>query len=138
VCLTSCSDRISHSIARLLEEGDLLDGYILNDLVNDILFTASEDMNCQLYEEMKAQGYHLTPRFTPGENSLPLEHQRTFLTLLKERRSDLPITLTERFMLRPEKAMLYAYGGDRALPDRPIAHDCSKCSNTACFYRRKP
>jgi len=137
VCLASCTDRIVNKIARMMEEGDFLEGYILNDLANDILFSASDDMNCQLYEEMKAMGYHLTSRFTPGENHLALEHQRTFLNVLKKRCPELPIQLTESYMLHPEKAMLYAYGGGKHLPDRSITHDCANCSNTNCFYRSK-
>jgi hypothetical protein len=40
VCLVGCSERINKAIAQLLEDGDLLEGYILNDLANDNLFNA--------------------------------------------------------------------------------------------------
>ena len=137
VCLTGCTERISRAVGQLLEEGDLLEGYILNDLANDILFHTSEAMNCQLYEEQKARGYHLTPRLTPGEGVLPLSRQQDLLDILLQKKPDLPVSLTERYMLRPEKAMLYAYGCGESLPDRPIGHDCANCANTTCFYRSK-
>lgn len=137
VCLAGCTDRIVTRINRMMDEGDFLEGYILNDLANDILFNASDDMNCQLYEEMKARGYHLSSRFTPGENHLALEHQVTFLEILKREEPGLPVELTPHFMLQPEKAMLYAYGGGKNLPDRSVTHDCSVCSNVNCFYRSK-
>ena len=47
-----------------------------------------------------------------------------------------PATLTEHYMLQPEKAMLYAYGAGTGLPDRSIDHDCSKCPNLSCYMRR--
>ena len=137
VCLAGCTDRIVNKVAAMMDEGEFLEGYILNDLANDILFSASDDMNCQLYEELKQQGYHLTSRFTPGENHLALEHQLTFLNILKEKDPTLDVSLTEHFMLRPEKAMLYAYGGGKHLPDRSITHDCANGSNVNCFYRTK-
>ena len=137
VCLAGCTDRIVNKVSAMMDEGEYLEGYILNDLANEILFNASDDMNCQLYEELRQQGYRLTSRFTPGENHLALEHQRTFLAILKEKKPDLPVTLTEHYMLQPEKAMLYAYGGGKHLPERSITHDCANCSNINCFYRSK-
>ena len=137
VCLAWCTDRIVNKVSAMMDEGEYLEGYILNDLANEILFNASDDMNCQLYEELRQQGYRLTSRFTPGENHLALEHQRTFLAILKEKKPDLPVTLTEHYMLQPEKAMLYAYGGGKHLPERSITHDCANCSNINCFYRSK-
>ena len=137
VCLAGCTDRIVNKVSAMMDEGEYLEGYILNDLANEILFNASDDMNCQLYEELRQQGYRLTSRFTPGENHLALEHQCTFLAILKEKKPDLPVTLTEHYMLQPEKAMLYAYGGGKHLPERSITHDCANCSNINCFYRSK-
>lgn len=137
VCLAGCTDRIVNKVSAMMDEGEYLEGYILNDLANEILFNASDDMNCQLYEELRRQGYRLTSRFTPGENHLALEHQRTFLNILKEKKPDLPLTLTEHYMLQPEKGMLYAYGGGKHLPERSITHDCANCSNVNCFYRSK-
>ena len=137
VCLAGCTDRIVNKVSAMMDEGEYLEGYILDDLANEILFNASDDMNCQLYEELKQQGYRLTSRFTPGENHLALEHQRTFLAILKEKKPDLPVALTEHYMLQPEKVMLYAYGGGKHLPERSITHDCASCSNVNCFYRSK-
>ena len=59
------------------------------------------------------------------------------MNILKEKDPALDVSLTEHFMLRPEKAMLYAYGGGKHLPDRSITHDCANCSNVNCFYRTK-
>ena len=47
VCLSTCSEGITRAIAKLLDQGDFLEGYILNDLVNEMLFNASDQMNRQ-------------------------------------------------------------------------------------------
>lgn len=92
-------------------------------------------MNRQLYNELKAQGYHLGTRLTPGENHLSMEYQAQFLSLLTQG-EPFPAALTEHYMLQPEKAMLYAYGAGTGLPDHSIDHDCSKCPNVSCYMRR--
>ncbi len=98
--------------------GDFLEGYILNDLANEVLFNASNAMNRRLYNEFKAQGYHLSTRLTPGENHLSMEYQAQFLSLLTQG-EPFPATLTEHYMLQPEKAMLYAYGAGTGLLTGP-------------------
>ena len=134
ICYCGCSERIVARITAMMDEGLFLEGYVLNDLSNEILFNASEAMNGQIYRELRRQGYHLSTRFSPGENHLSMEHQAVFLTLLK-REEDLPVALTEQYMLSPEKAMLYAYGAGSHLPDRPVEHNCAACPNVDCYLR---
>lgn len=135
VCYTGATQKIVDCVDRLMDNSDFLEGYILNDLANEVLFNASNAMNRQLYTELKAQGYHLSTRLTPGENHLSMEYQTQFLALLTQG-EPFPAALTEHYMLQPEKAMLYAYGAGTGIPDRSIDHDCSKCPNISCYMRR--
>ena len=113
VCYCGATQKIVDCVDDLMAKSDFLEGYILNDLANEVLFNASNAMNRRLYNEFKAQGLSL---LTQGE--------------------PFPATLTEHYMLQPEKAMLYAYGAGTGLPDRSIDHDCSKCPNLSCYMRR--
>lgn len=135
VCYCGATQKIVDCIDALMDAGDFLEGYILNDLANEVLFNASNAMNRRMYGELKAQGYHLGTRMTPGENHLNMEYQAQFLSLLTQG-EPFPVTLTEHYMLQPEKAMLYGYGVGTALPDRSVDHDCSKCPNISCYMRR--
>lgn len=135
VCYCGATQRIVDCVEELMANGDFLEGYILNDLSNEVLFNASNAMNRQLYQELKARGYHLGTRLTPGENHLSMELQAQFLALLTQG-EPFPATLTDHYMLKPEKAMLYAYGAGTAIPDHSIDHDCSKCPNISCYMRR--
>lgn len=109
VCYCGATQKIVDCVDDLMARSDFLEGYILNDLANEVLFNASNAMNRRLYNEFKAQGYHLSTRLTPGENHLSMEYQAQFLSLLTQG-EPFPATLTEHYMLQPEKAMLYAYG----------------------------
>lgn len=136
VCYCGATQKIVDCIENLMDvRCDFLEGYILNDLANEVLFNASNAMNRRIYTEMKAKGYHLTSRMTPGENHLGMEYQAQLLSLLTQG-EPFPVTLTEHFMLRPEKAMLYAYGAGTTIPDTSVDHDCSKCPNLSCYMRR--
>ena len=68
VCYCGATQKIVDCVDDLMARSDFLEGYILNDLANEVLFNASNAMNRRLYNEFKAQGYHLSTRLTPGEN----------------------------------------------------------------------
>lgn len=134
-CLSSCSEEIMSAIGGLLEQGDFLEGYILNDLVNEILFNASDQMNRQIAAAMKTLGCHLTRRFSPGEEELGLEYQAPLLESFQGEQALAHVRLTESYMLYPEKSMLYLFGADGSNPEISVEHDCSKCPNITCFFR---
>ena len=81
VCYCGATQKIVDCVDDLMARSDFLEGYILNDLANEVLFNASNAMNRRLYNEFKAQGYHLSTRLTPGENHLSMEYQAQFLSL---------------------------------------------------------
>ncbi|WP_294548959.1 hypothetical protein [uncultured Pseudoflavonifractor sp.] len=134
-CLSTCSENITREISQMLAQGDFLEGYILNDLVNELLFNASDQMNRQISAAMEEKGCHLTQRFSPGERELGLEYQSSLLSAFHNIPAVSHVRLTESYMLYPEKSMLYLFGADRSNPEISVEHDCGKCSNTSCFFR---
>ncbi len=135
ICLSSCSEEIMSAIGDLLDRGDFLEGYILNDLVNEILFNASDQMNRQISAQLRTTDCGLTRRFSPGEEELSLEFQTRLLEPFRQEPSLDYIQLTESYMLYPEKSMLYLFGADSKNPEISVEHDCSICPNKTCFFR---
>ena len=134
-CLSTCSEGITKAIAKLLDQGDFLEGYILNDLVNEMLFNASDQMNRQISAAMAEKDCHLTRRLSPGEQELGLEYQSVLLSAFRDTPAVSHVRLTESYMLYPEKSMLYLFGADPSNPEISVEHDCGKCPNTSCFFR---
>lgn len=134
LCFTSCNNKILDEIDALMEQEDYLEGYILNDIANEVLFNASRQMNLQIYNEIKSMGFNLTTQYSPGENNMCMEYQKDLLDALKEE-IEIDAYLTDSYMINPEKSMLYVYGADKNIDDISIEHDCSKCSNKDCFFR---
>ena len=135
VCLSACLDQITQAIGNLLEKGDYLEGYLLNDLTNEILFNGSDQMNRQIAADLAKMDCRLTQRFSPGEGEMDLHYQASLLQCFREdQRLDF-VKLTDSFMLAPEKSMLYIFGADRRNPGVSVEHDCSICPNKTCFFR---
>ena len=134
-CLSSCSEDILRAVDDLFEAGDYLDGYILNDLANEILFNASNQMNREIARKVSSFGCRLSRRYSPGEGSVDLKYQAPLLACFKDEPRLEHVILTDSFMLKPEKSMLYVFGADPAYPELSVEHNCSLCPNVTCFYR---
>ena len=135
VCLASCSSEILQAVEDLAAKGDFLESYLLNDLANEALFNASDQMNRQAEALVEAMGCHLTQRYSPGEGAVPIELQKDLLECFRNDPALQHIHLTESYMLAPEKFMLYIFGADPSKPKRSLEHDCSQCPNVNCFFR---
>ncbi len=134
-CLSSCSASILDAIIGMMDRGDYLESYILNDLSNEVLFNASNQMNREIAAKVGRQGCRLSRRYSPGEDGLELEYQRPLLDCFRGEPRLSHVILTDSFMLEPEKSMLYVFGADPSFPERSVEHDCSQCANSSCFFR---
>ncbi len=134
-CLSSCSGEILDVITDMIDRGDYLEGYLLNDLSNEVLFNASNQMNLEIAARLKERGCRLSRRYSPGEGGVDLQYQRPLLEAFRGEPRLAHVRLTETFMLEPEKSMLYVFGADPSYPERSVEHDCSQCPNTTCFFR---
>ncbi len=137
VCLSSCAQGIVEEITQLLDRGDYLEGYILNDMVNEIFFNASDQMNRVIAAHLRGIGCNLTRRFSPGEGEFALEYQTDLLECFRGESALRDIHLTESYMLYPEKSMLYLFGADPGNPALSVEHDCRICPNLTCFFREE-
>lgn len=137
LCLVTCSERMNQTIQQKLDEGEYLEGYLLNDLANEILFNASNQMNCLIRREVQSMGLHLTRRYSPGEPPLDLAYQEELLQILGKEQP-LPVTLNSHFMLHPEKSMLYLFGAASRPSSLSESLGCAECSSRNCPYAESP
>ncbi|WP_434311374.1 hypothetical protein [Hominifimenecus sp. rT4P-3] len=133
VCLVSCSDRIFQAIQEKMDTGEYLEGYLLNDISNDVIFNASLQLNQHIQCQMEKEGFRLSRRFSPGEPPVELETQKKLLELLLEEDA-LPVTLNSHYMLQPEKSMLYLFGAGPGAAAEQDENRCASCSMQSCPY----
>lgn len=134
VCFCSCSSKIDLYIQELLESDEFLDGFLINHISNEVFFNASNQMNTQLEQAINQLGLKLTKRHSPGEDNIDMKHQQTLLGLIKEE-TGIKASLTEHFMIEPEKSMLYYFGADSEIESFSTKHDCKTCHSTNCPHR---
>lgn len=100
---------------------------------------AVEELTDRLREEyenqLRPQGLHLTPPFSPGYGDLPLTAQKPLLDLLDAPKK-IGLTLTNAGLLAPTKSIT-ALSGITAQPCPHPASKCARCTLTNCAYRKE-
>jgi hypothetical protein len=133
-CFVTIGKPVLEEIDESFNNGRYLEGYLINEMANEAVMSAS----AQLYEHEKkrlgGRGYHLTRRFSPGDCQLDLSCNRLMMEKLGEMFT-LSAGLTDQTMLDPPKSMLFLYGVDPHLPEQIKDVDCSWCQSLKCDYR---
>ena len=135
-CYVTIGEKLCLEVNRLFEDGQLLQGYILNEMTNEVVMDATNQLYRHIKSLLKPIGYHLSKRLSPGECTLDMTYQSLIMDELKKS-FDIKGTLTSAYMINPEKSTLYVYGADPKLPDSDVDFDCENCSSVNCPYRRK-
>jgi hypothetical protein len=134
-CLVTLGPKISERSTAYFEEKDFLKGLMIDSMADILLFNASNDY----YETVKkdvyeTRGYALTLRYSPDDNIIPMQVQKTILDQLNGEEY-LAVGITEGFMYDPVKTLGYVYGADQNIQLAEKDHDCVMCSNFSCEYR---
>ncbi len=105
-------------------------------VVLDAIGTAAVEAWCnKLCENWQSQvaPLQLRPRFSPGYGDVPLELQRSLLSLLDSSRRA-GISLTGALLMTPHKSVSAIVGvGERGC--QTLLHDCAACTKTDCAFR---
>lgn len=133
-CFSSGGHEIVRKIGELIDKNEYLDAYMLNDMVNDIVFSSSTFMNKKIRNDISAKGLHLGKKFYPGEHGLDMKNQKNILNLLKES-IDIDAELTDSYMIKPEKSMLYVFSVGVGIEECSVEHDCGLCELKECMYK---
>lgn len=134
-CLVTLGPKISERSTKYFAEKDFLKGLMIDSMADILLFNASNDyyesVKRDVYEE---QGYALTVRYSPDDNIIPLQVQKTILEHVNGGEL-LSVSVTQAFMYDPLKTLGYVYGADKNIELAKKDHDCAMCSNYTCEYR---
>src|SRR3990172_1825975 len=116
-----------------LQAGDYLKGYMVDAIASELVEAAMNHIQDRLEEKVKADGRHITNRFSPGYCGWPVSEQHKLFSLLP--RGFCGITPTESALMRPLKSVsgIIGIGGNVRKRDYP----CKSCDMRDCIYRRK-
>mgnify|MGYP000881328758 CR=1 FL=1 len=130
-CFSSASDKIVRKIDDLMNNKEYFEAY----MVNDIVFNASAYMDQRIKQDISSKGLQLGKKAFPGENGLDFKHQKSILDLLKKN-IEIDAELTESYMIKPEKSMIYVFGVGNDIEECSTEHDCALCDIKECMYRK--
>ncbi|AFA48052.1 hypothetical protein [Acetobacterium woodii] len=134
-CMVTLGPKISEVSTKYFMDKDFLKGLMIDSMADILLFNASNDyyetVKKDVYED---QGYALTLRYSPDDNIIPMQVQKTILDHVNAEEL-LPVGITKGFMYNPVKTLGYVYGADKSIELAKKDHDCIMCSNITCEYR---
>ena len=114
ICMIAIEQNVMDKMDEYLADYDFPEAYLLDQMVNEILFNAGDDLSLAAEEAMKAEGLGVTQRYIPGDEPLPLGVQSQMLECLHGAEEAAVLSVSERGALRPEKSALYLFGADPA------------------------
>ncbi len=90
----------------------------------------------EINESLKADGYMITPRFSPGYGDVPLDIQKDFMRILDCNRK-IGVTLNDSLLMSPSKSVTAIFGITR-LDDCQVSSNgsnCDICNMVECDYK---
>ncbi|KGK85993.1 ASKHA domain-containing protein [Clostridium sp. HMP27] len=135
-CIVTLGEEIIKEISNLFKKNQCMKAIILDEIASQALFNATKEMFDFILKNADEEGLNLTPRLSPGDNSIPLEFQQAILSTFNQEGS-LGVSLTEALMLNPIKSMTYYYGAGKDLERCTADHDCKGCGRMNCVYKKE-
>ncbi len=124
---------ISNWSKKLMHEGDMLKGYVVDVIGSEIVETAMDLIQDDLEEKMESSGLHITDRLSPGYCDWSVGEQHKLFSFLPAQFCG--ITLSDSALMQPIKSVSGVIGiGDKV---RKKGYVCNMCDMVNCIYREK-
>ncbi len=134
-CMVTLGKHMDHATKKAFETYEYLDGVILNALGDVLLFEATNDLYGHIKKEALKLSYYLGHRIEPGGVDVPMSLQKVIYDYVVPA-FNLPLGITEGFMLSPTKSVAYYYEMSKEACDSSVDHDCSSCDSIKCPIRK--
>jgi len=129
----TAGEKISRYTRQLMDEGDLMKGYVVDVLANVVVEAAMDKIQSNLEAEMAKIGLNITNRYSPGYCNWDIAEQKKLFTVFPENYLD--ITLSESCLMIPVKSVSGIIGIGKKVKFNN--YTCHLCSDKNCLYRNK-
>lgn len=117
---------------KLMQEKDLLAGYIYDVIGSEIVEAAADLMQNELERSAATEGLKITNRYSPGYCGWNVEEQHKLFTFFPD--NFCGINLTPSALMDPEKSVSGIIGIGHNVRMNP--YTCRMCEMKDCIYRR--
>lgn len=132
LCIITLGSRISEVIKKYFDDGDFLNGMILDAIGDSILFNASDVAYRQITRSLKNEGAN-SPVY-PGDDDIPLSLQKDIYKIVDAEES-LNVKVTNEYMFSPVKTLSFFFGICENVVTSFNHNHCLTCNNISCRYR---
>lgn len=129
----TAGEEISRYARQLMDEGDLMKGYVADVLANVVVEAAMDRIQSELETEMTKAGLKITNRYSPGYCNWDIAEQKKLFSVFPENYLD--IALSESCLMIPVKSVSGIIGIGKEVKFNK--YTCHLCSDKACLYRNK-
>ncbi len=133
IAVSTAGREFSDWSKRLMAEGDMMKGYIVDVAGSEIVDRAMEKLLDIILSEFQEEGMKVTDAYNPGYCDWPVSEQQKLFSFLPE--NFCGVTLSESSLMQPVKSLsgLIGIGPDV----RRTGYMCYNCPDMTCIYRNK-
>lgn len=124
---------ISDYSKRLMQQGDMLDGYVLDVIGSAVVEKAMDKVQEQFGKKMEEAGYKITNRFSPGYCGWQTAEQHKLFSFFPDNFCN--VKLTDSALMHPIKSISGIIGIGKNV--RYKEYNCDMCDAVNCIYRKK-
>ncbi len=118
---------------KLMQQGDVLEGYIMDIVGSEIVEAAMDKIQDELEEHLRHEGLHITERYSPGYCGWSVSEQQKLFSFFTDKFCD--ITLTPHSLMQPIKSVSGIIGIGHRVSRK--GYSCTLCDMANCIYRKK-
>lgn len=124
---------ISHRSEQLMQQGDILEAYLLDVVGSEIVEAAMDKIQDELEHDLSTKGLHITNRYSPGYCDWNVSEQHKLFSFFPP--GFCGVTLTSSALMQPVKSVSGIIGLGPEVRRKPYA--CNICDMANCIYRMK-
>lgn len=132
VVICSAGRKIDELSRKLMADGNLLEGYIMDALGSVAIEKLAERIHDTIFQKMKPQGLMLTSLYHPGYCGWDLKEQKKIFSLLPE--NFCSVRLNDDCLMIPVKSTSALVGIGKKVSD--AGHECEICDRLNCYLRK--
>lgn len=133
IFVCTAGDEVSERSKVLFDNGELLEGYLLDVLGSLLVEKAMDKLQVQIHAESLEEGMNISNRYSPGYCQWSVEEQQKLFSFFPDQFCG--VLLSQSSLMSPAKSVSGIIGIGENVTFRK--HDCSACSSKNCLYRNK-
>lgn len=137
ILLASAGNSVTQESKRLMEDGKLGQALAMDAVGSAMVVEAMKALTDQVSTEAQQRGCGTTLRVGPGYTGWHFGDQAILFRFFEDF-ADLPVTMSDGIMMRPQKSLLGMVGLNPGAKNAPEIEPCRLCGLKNCAMRKAP